>query len=107
MAARLRGFWLRISDGLAIHQLWEQFRADARTSYHLYAKEVKSDEAHGKSRPKRRWRLARALCWAMVRKLSPGRRVLLLVALVLLFLPNIRVTTTGPCCSVHRVLSSG
>jgi len=91
MAAKLRGFWLRISDGVAIHQLWEQFRADARTSYHLYSKELESKEIEGESRRKRGWRVARELFWAVMMKLSPARRVLLLVALVILFLPSIRI----------------
>src|SRR6516165_7331502 len=76
MAAKLRGFWLRISDGVAIHQLWEQFRADARTSYHLYSKELESKAIEGESRRRRGWRVARELFWAVMTKLSPARRVL-------------------------------
>ena len=40
MGRRLRDFWQRISDGIAIQQLWAQFRADARSSYQFYSKEV-------------------------------------------------------------------
>jgi hypothetical protein len=40
MATRLRAFWRRISDGIAIQQLWSQFHGEARASYRLYSKEV-------------------------------------------------------------------
>jgi len=91
MARRLRDFWQRISDGIAIQQLWAQFRADAHSSYQFYSKEVNRDPVHGESRWKRFWRIARGLFWALIMKLSPARRVLLLIALVLLFLPPVRV----------------
>jgi hypothetical protein len=83
MAGRLRDFWQRISDGIAIQQLWAEFHADARSSYRFYSKEVDSIPIQGESRWKRFWRIARALFWAMMMKLSPGRRILLLIALVL------------------------
>jgi len=91
MARRLRDFWQRISDGIAIQQLWAQFRADAHSSYQFYSKEVSHEPLDGESRWKRFWRIARGLFWASIMKLSPARRVLLLIALVLLFLPSVRV----------------
>jgi len=90
MAHRLRNFWQRISDGMALQQLWAQFRADARASYRLYSKDVESAPAEGESAWRHWWRVVRGLFWAMIMKLSPGRRVLLLVALVLLWFPGIR-----------------
>jgi serine phosphatase RsbU (regulator of sigma subunit) len=89
MTARLKAFWQRITDGVAIQELWVQFRAEARASYDLYSKEV--DRAIGE----RHWfkgrvlRTARALFWAMMEKLSPGRRVLFLISLVLLIFPQL------------------
>ncbi len=76
---RVRGYSDRITEGLTLQQLWAQFRREARVSYRLYSAEL---EAGGRARPPR-LRLARALFWAMLRKLSPPRRVFLLVALVL------------------------
>jgi sigma-B regulation protein RsbU (phosphoserine phosphatase) len=82
MAARLRNFWRRISDGLALQELWVRFHAEARAGYDLYSKEV------GWAAGEKRWykgrftRLARAMFWAMMEKLSPARRVLFLIALV-------------------------
>ena len=90
MVAKLRDFWLRISDGIAIQQLWQQFQADARSSYDLYAKDAGAGQAEGASGPRRVWRIARGIFWAMMLKLSPGRRVLLLAALAILFFPDIR-----------------
>jgi serine phosphatase RsbU (regulator of sigma subunit) len=93
MAGRLRNFWQRITDGVAIQELWMQFRAEARESYDLYSKEV------GWPASEKRWyrgrflRLARALFWAMMEKLSPGRRVLFLIALVLLVFPRLEFHT--------------
>src|SRR5262249_28339592 len=53
-----------------------------------YAKEVDWTREAGESRWKRCWRVVRTLFWAMMMKLSPGRRVLLLLALVLLLFPS-------------------
>jgi serine phosphatase RsbU (regulator of sigma subunit) len=92
MARKLRDFWQKISEGIAIQQLWAQFRADARSSYQFYSKEVDRAPLAGESRWKRFWRISRGLFWAMMMKLSPVRRVLLLIALVLLFLPAIHIT---------------
>jgi hypothetical protein len=53
MARRLRYFWQRISEGIAIQQLWAQFRADAHSSYQFYSKEVDREHLEGESRWKR------------------------------------------------------
>ena len=90
---RLRTFWQRISDGIAIQQLWAQFRAESRASYELYSNEVHWTRTAGESRWRRFWRVARGLFWSMMMKLSPGRRVLFLISLVFLFFPAISVDT--------------
>ena len=92
MTAPLKNFWQRITDGVEIQQLWVQFHADARASYDLYSKEVGWAPRGKESHPKRFFRLARAMFWAMMEKLSPGRRVLFLIALVLLALPHMEFT---------------
>lgn len=88
MAHSLRTFWRRVSDGIEIQQLWAQFQAEARASYEMYSREVDLTRLKGESRRKRIFRVARGLFWAMVMKLSPARRVLFLIALVLLVLPS-------------------
>ena len=92
MGRKLQDFWRRISDGVAVQQLWAQFLADARSSYQFYSKDVDREPREGESGWKRFRRIARGLFWAMMMKLSPMRRVLLLIALVLLFLPGIHIT---------------
>jgi sigma-B regulation protein RsbU (phosphoserine phosphatase) len=89
MPHKIRDFWQRISDGIAIQQLWAQLHADARASYSFYSKDVDSTRIEGESRWKRAWRIVRGLFWAMMMKLSPGRRVMLLIALVLLLFPSV------------------
>jgi hypothetical protein len=90
MATKVREFWRRITDGIALQDLWAQFRADARSGYQFYYRELDQHPLEGESRWKRSGRIARGLFWAMMSKLSPGRRVLLLIALALLLLPPVR-----------------
>ncbi len=88
MAGRLKIFWQRVTDGVELQQLWAEFHADARASYRLYAADVDWTPAGGESRWKSFWRGCRALFWAMMMKLSPGRRVLFLISLALLVFPG-------------------
>jgi phosphoserine phosphatase RsbU/P len=90
-ANRLRDFWERVTEGLEVQQLWFEIRADARASYQFYAKDVDRSEAKGERRLHRSLRIGRALFLAMLMKLTPARRVLLLIALLLLVFPS------GPC----------
>lgn len=87
-ADSIRAFWQRVSEGMEIQQLWPQFQKEARASYQLYSKEVEWKRAQGESGWKRFWRVAKGMFWAMVMKLSPARRVLFLIALVLLVYPG-------------------
>ena len=82
----MRQFWYRVSEGLAIDQLWSQFEKDARSSYRLYSMGLDNLEAQP-SRIRRGRQIATALFWAIMEKLTPARRVLLLAALILLFIP--------------------
>jgi phosphoserine phosphatase RsbU/P len=81
-------FWDRVTEGIALTQLWSQFRQDARSSYHLYSKEVDRTPVAGVSRFEYFVQVATQYFWAIIEKLTPARRVLLLVALVLVFLPG-------------------
>lgn len=81
---QVHSFWQRLTEGLEIQQLWGQFVAEAKASYGLYSKDVDWDEIKRERRKlKRFFRAAWALFQAMLMKLSPARRVLLLIALVL------------------------
>ncbi len=83
----IQRFWLRVSDGLKMDQLWKQFQADARASYRLYSADVDLEADASKPKWKHYLRLAGQFFWAVLEKLSPARRILLLVALVLMFMP--------------------
>jgi phosphoserine phosphatase RsbU/P len=81
---KLQGFWQRISEGRRIDELWSQFTADARASYGFYMTDaVAEDMVSRRGRP-RFFRIAKTLFWSMVMKLTPARRVLLILAFVLL-----------------------
>jgi phosphoserine phosphatase RsbU/P len=84
---RIRGFWHRVTEGLALNQLWSQFVKDARSSYRLYSAGLDSLQPE-RSHFRRGWQIAAALFWAIVEKLTPARRVLLLLGLILLLLPS-------------------
>jgi phosphoserine phosphatase RsbU/P len=80
---RVRSFWARVTEGLAIEQLWGQFKSEARATYGLYSKDVDWEAIHlEKIKWRRPFRAGWALFQAMLMKLSPARRVLLLIAVV-------------------------
>ncbi len=80
-----RKFWPRITDGIALSELWKNFRADARSSYRLYSLEVDSVRPPGVGKVKHFIRVFKQFLWAIIEKLSPARRVFLVIALILLF----------------------
>jgi sigma-B regulation protein RsbU (phosphoserine phosphatase) len=89
---KLRGFWESVTDGFRLNELWSQFKSEAQAGYGLYSQDVdwEAIKLH-KSRFTRVRLSAWALFKAMLMKLSPARRVLLLVAVILLlFNPDIR-----------------
>jgi serine phosphatase RsbU (regulator of sigma subunit) len=80
----IHNFWQRLSEGRRVDELWAQFKSDARASYSFYGKEIDRERTE---EPSGRWRplqVAKEYFWALILKLSPARRVMLLVALVLL-----------------------
>ena len=93
---RLNQFWMRVTNGLELNQLWDQFRTDARASYGLYSREIDATPREGVRRGRHFWGIAKQFFWAILEKLSPARRVLLLLALVLMvFNPEFTWTTQG------------
>src|SRR5258707_6791487 len=76
-----RNFWHRVSEGLALNQLWSQFEKDARSSYRLYSAGLDAAPAEP-SRIRRGLQMAKTLFWAILEKLSPVRRLPLLVAVI-------------------------
>ncbi len=85
---RLERFWQRVTEGMELSELWSQFRTDARSSYRLYSKEVDSKREEGTPRSHHALNVFGQFFWAIIEKLSPARRVLLLVALALIIIPG-------------------
>jgi phosphoserine phosphatase RsbU/P len=82
----LHDYWTRVTEGLAIDQLWGQMKADARSTYSFYARDVDWQAMSTGKNWKRPFRIAWALFQAMLMKLTPARRVLLLFACALMII---------------------
>jgi hypothetical protein len=82
----MKQFWQRTTDGLELNQLWNQFRIDTRTSYRLYSRGIDYTRRKGVKEGRHWQAVSKQLFWAILEKLSPARRVVLLLALILLFI---------------------
>jgi sigma-B regulation protein RsbU (phosphoserine phosphatase) len=89
--ARVGAFWQRFSDGNRVSVLWTQFVSDTRASYGFYGADLDWEELNQLSYVRRSFRIAKHLFWALVIKLSPARRVLLLAAVALFFWSGLNV----------------
>jgi sigma-B regulation protein RsbU (phosphoserine phosphatase) len=81
---RLREFWQRVSEGRDVEDLWHQFAADAQSSYGFYGKDVDWEQIDKLPVWKRPFPVIKQFFWALMSKLSPARRVLLLIAIALI-----------------------
>jgi len=81
---RLRQFWQRVSEGRQIDDLWSQFAADARSSYGFYDRDVDWEEIHKLPAWRQPLHITKQFFWALLLKMSPARRVLLLLAFFML-----------------------
>src|ERR1700727_3677989 len=88
LGVRLHRFWQRVTEGKELTQLWSQFETDARTGYRLYSRDVAAKTPEGLTRRGLHLHVVKEFFWAVLEKLTPERRVLLLAALVLLAFPN-------------------
>src|SRR5271165_1094609 len=88
LAERANRFWQRVTEGMQLSELWSQFRTDAQTGYRLYSKEVDSTRVAGVDHWRHFFSVASQFFWAILEKLTPARRVLLLIALILVFVPG-------------------
>jgi sigma-B regulation protein RsbU (phosphoserine phosphatase) len=101
---RVRHFWQRVSEGRQIDDLWSQFAADARSSYGFYGRDVDWEEIRKLPRWRQPLHVARQFFWALLLKMSPARRVLLLIAIVLLVIPIINPQTNFEVIAVFLLL---
>jgi phosphoserine phosphatase RsbU/P len=100
---RLHNFWRRVSEGLEVSQLWSQFESEARTSYRLYSRDVEAKTPEGLTRRGRGLHVVKEFFWAVFEKLSPARRVLLLLALILLVIPHAAIEFSGQAGKVQAI----
>jgi sigma-B regulation protein RsbU (phosphoserine phosphatase) len=87
LSVQLDNFWKRVTEGLELNQLWSQFKSDAKSSYRLYSRDFPARHT------RQEWRhnffhTFQEFAWAILEKLSPARRVLLLIGIVLLLFPG-------------------
>jgi len=76
----------RVTEGMEIEQLWFQLKKDAKSGFQLYTREIEFKPSAQHSA--RDWfRVIRSFFWAVVMKLSPSKRVVLIIGLILLLLP--------------------
>jgi serine phosphatase RsbU (regulator of sigma subunit) len=99
-STHVRNFWQRVSEGRQIEDLWTQFAADARDSYGFYGGDIDWDEIKKLPRRQRPLRVVNEFFWALLLKLTPARRVLLLAALVML------IVSTGKADTRFEFLSA-
>lgn len=92
---KLSGFWQRISEGRRIDELWSQFSADARASYGFYTKEADAEELTNRRGRPRFWQICKILFWSLVMKLTPARRVLVIIACAFLFASGVQFKWKG------------
>jgi serine phosphatase RsbU (regulator of sigma subunit) len=88
LRTRLQQFWRRVTEGLELTQLWSQFETEARSSYRLYSRDVAAKTPAGLTRRGHGLHVVKEFFWAVLEKLSPARRVLLLAALIMLVFPS-------------------
>jgi sigma-B regulation protein RsbU (phosphoserine phosphatase) len=88
LGVRLHRFWQRVTEGLELTQLWSQFETEARSSYRLYSRDVAAKTPEGLTRRGHKLYVVKEFFWAVLEKLSPARRVLLLAALIMLVFPS-------------------
>jgi hypothetical protein len=97
----LKNFWRRVSEGLEVSQLWSQFESEARASYRLYSKDVAAKTPEGLTPRGHHLHVIKEFFWAVFEKLSPARRVLLLVALLLVIIPHVGFQYAGEGGKLH------
>ncbi|HET9802530.1 MAG TPA: PP2C family protein-serine/threonine phosphatase [Candidatus Acidoferrum sp.] len=77
--------WQRISEGRRIDEMWSQLSADTRATYGFYGREVDWERIDKLPWWHRPLHIAKGLFLAMFYKLTPPRRIILLVAIFMLF----------------------
>jgi len=99
---QLHQFWQRVTDGLELDQLWTQFHTDARASYQMYRRDY-GTRRRQETQPRSVFQTVQEFLWAILEKLSPARRVLLLFGILFLILPGAGFSHMGKSGEVEFV----
>jgi serine phosphatase RsbU (regulator of sigma subunit) len=91
----IREFWQRITAGLELQELWTQFKEETREGYRVSSREVNWQEIKKIRNPERFLVATREIIAALFMKLTPARRVFLLIALVFALLSLAQDGTFG------------
>ncbi len=75
--------WNRLTAGIEIEELWGQFKSEAAESSRLYQQDVREREGKRGQAWRQPFRIFKALAWSVLKKLSPARRLFLLLTIVL------------------------
>jgi phosphoserine phosphatase RsbU/P len=102
LKTQLNQFWQRVTDGLELDQLWTQFHTEARASYRLYQRDYGA-RARQETQPRGVFHTVLEFLWAILEKLSPARRVLLLFGILFLILPGAGFSHAGKSGEVEVV----
>jgi phosphoserine phosphatase RsbU/P len=81
-------FWFRVTEGMQVGELWLQFKRDAQTGFQLYRRDYEAGAPAIQRRAGSVFQRAQEIVWAILSKLTPARRVLLLIGMVFLLLPG-------------------
>lgn len=95
-------YWERITEGLEISQLWKQFKTDAQSTFRFYQRDFDARSPH-EGRRHDVLHTIQELTWAILEKLSPARRVLLLLSLLILLFGNFGFHFTDKSGEVHGI----
>ncbi len=104
VADRVTDFYRRLTEGMALRDIWTQFRNDAQASYRLYADGVAWEELDKLPPFQRFLRVGGQLFWCMIMHLSPARRVIALVSLFFLVYEEFSPGVGHPTASTWGML---
>ena len=78
--------WRRLTAGMEIEELWTQFKTEAGESSRLYKQDVGERAGQYEQSWKQPFKVFGTLFWSILKKLSPARRLFLLLTMILAFL---------------------
>jgi serine phosphatase RsbU (regulator of sigma subunit) len=81
-------FWQRVTAGMELTELWSQFKRDAQSGYKFYQRDFDLEDVPGQPKGRAFVQRLKGFMWAVLEKLTPARRILLLIGVILLILPS-------------------